>query len=428
MSDKTDYDVLIIGGGLVGASLACALSELPLRVAVVEARAWDDNAQPSFDARSVALAYTSKQVFSALSLWPAIEALGVAPIRNIHVSDRGHPGLTHLRARDYQLDALGYVVETRVLGQVLWEAMAAKDQVDVLCPAQLEDVRLHTDHAQVDVIQNKRQQTLTSRLLVAADGGDSQVRKILGVGAFKLRYEQCAVIANIRMDHAHGDTAFERFTDNGPLALLPLRLSLVTDEAGAAGDCDYSLVWTQTRQQSEHTMGLSDEDFRTALQERVGPRAGRIVQIGKREVYPLGLMRSREQIRARLAIIGNAAHTLHPVAGQGFNLGLRDVAALAHVLADAVEQQHDPGSMPVLQYYAAWRRRDQLQVGLLTDSLVRLFSNNSLPLVMARNMGMLALDILPPLKRAVARQAMGFVGRLPRLARGLSLKESGFGQ
>ena len=423
-NDNTDFDVLIIGGGLVGASLACALRELPLRVGVVEAHTWDDTTQPSFDARSVALAYSSKDVFAAMSLWPAIEALGAAPIRHIHVSDRGHPGLTRLHAEDYRLDALGYVVETRVLGKVLWEAMASADNIDLVCPAQLNRVHLADTDAQIEIEQDSHPRVLTSRLLVAADGGHSRVRDLLGIRSFTLGYDQCAVIANLSMDQSHGFTAYERFTESGPLALLPLQLSSQHgSESNNTASGDYSLVWTQPASRCEATLALSDEAFIAALQSGLGDRAGQITHVGKRDVYPLTLMRSREQVRTRLAIVGNAAHTLHPVAGQGFNLGLRDVAALSQVVADAVWSKQDLGSLAVLNRYADWRRRDQLQVGLITDGLVRVFSNKSLPLVMARNLGMIAVDVVPPLKRMLARHAMGFVGRMPRLTRGLPLHE-----
>ena len=417
---RPDYDVLIIGGGLVGASLACALRGLPLRVGVVEARPLEDGAQPSFDARSLALAWGSRRIFEALGLWEAVAARGAAPIRRIRVTDRGRFGTTRLEAARHGVEAFGYVVESRVLGAVLGPALAAAANVDHHCPAEVTGVALEGGLARVAVETPGGARELSARLLVAADGTRSRVRELCGVGTVRLDYRQSAVIANIRTSEPHGDTAHERFTPCGPLALLPLAL------AGAGADgrrldtgCEWSLVWTHPPEEATRLAALDEAGFLAALQPVLPKEAGEVLAAGTRHVYPLGMVQARAQVRPRLAIIGNAAHTLHPVAGQGFNLGLRDVAALAEVLAAAAGTGADPGAGAVLERYARWRRRDRLQVSAFTDALVRVFSNDRLPVAAARNAGLLALDLLPPLKNVLARHAMGLAGRLPRMVMGL---------
>ena len=421
MIDKnnTDFDLIIIGGGLVGASLACALSQPQpkLSIAVVEAfpfKSDDSEYQPAFDARSVALSYTSKQVFEGIGLWPSLNKLGVAAIKKIHVSDRGHAGITRLNAEDENVEALGYVVETRVIGKALFDVLNKQKNITLIAPAKVKDFETNTDFANVRIEEDGEDKTLTAKLLVAADGGDSIVRRLSGVRIKQRNYEQCAVIANVATDKAHNNRAFERFTDSGPLAMLPM--AATTNEANR-----YSLVWTINRLDQEKVMSWDDETFLLRLKERFGNRAGQFIQVSERHAYPLSLMRTPEHVRERLAIIGNAAHTVHPVAGQGFNLGLRDVAALSQVIVDALNQKQDIGSLSVLKKYADWRRRDHIQTSMATDGLIRVFSNNFLPLAALRNLGLLVVDVVPPLKKVLARHAMGFVGKLPRLGRGLKL-------
>ena len=424
MIDKnnTDFDLIIIGGGLVGASLACALANSSLRIAIIEAFPFkpdDTEYQPAFDARSVALSYTSKQVFDGIGLWKLINKLGVAAIKKIHVSDRGHAGVTRLNASDENVDALGYVVETRVIGKALFESLAKQKNVTVIAPAKLKnfDLTAECTSANIEVsnydnlVENK---TLTAKLLVAADGDNSFVRRLSGVRIKQRNYEQSAVIANVSVDKAHNNQAFERFTDSGPLALLPM--AATNNEAHR-----FSLVWTINSTEQEEIMSWDDEMFLRKLKERFGERAGQFIHVSKRHTYPLSLMRAQEHVRERMAIIGNAAHTLHPVAGQGFNLGLRDVAALSQVLNDAVLENKDIGDLTILNTYADWRRRDHIQTAMATDGLVRIFSNNFLPLAALRNLGLIVVDLIPPLKKVFARHAMGFVGKLPRLGRGLKL-------
>ena len=255
--------------------------------------------------------------------------------------------------------------------------------------------------------------TADTTTVVAADGGDSPVRQRLGFRAREWSYGQTAVIANITPGRPHQGVAYERFTDTGPLALLPM----------TEGRC--SLVWTQRDAEVEALLALDDQAFLRALQARFGQRLGRFARVGRRASYPLRQLLVSDSVRPRLALIGNAAHTLHPVAGQGFNLGLRDVAVLAELLVEQARAGGDPGAMPLLARYRDWRRPDQNALALVTDGLVRLFSNPLLPLRLGRNLGLLGFDLLPPLKQAGARRFMGLGGRLPRLARGLPLVAGG---
>ena len=414
---KTDFDLIIIGGGLVGASLACALAESSLRIAIIEAfpfKSDDAEFQPAFDARSVALSYTSKQVFEGMGLWSSINQLGVAAIKKIHVSDRGHAGVTRLNAEDEDVEALGYVVETRVIGKALFTELNKHKNITLIAPAKLKNFNLLPEHAEVIIEQEGESKTLTAQLLVAADGGDSVVRRLSGVRIKQRNYEQSAIIANIATDRPHHNQAYERFTDSGPLALLPM--AATKDEKNR-----YSLVWTINSEDKEMMMNWDDETFLEKLKQRFGERAGQFINVSRRHVYPLSLMRAQEHVRERLAIIGNAAHTLHPVAGQGFNLGLRDVAALSQVITDTLRENKDIGSLAALDIYADWRKRDHIQTAMATDSIVRIFSNNFLPLAALRNLGLLVVDLVPPLKKVFARHAMGFVGKMPRLGRGLKL-------
>ncbi|VAX11745.1 2-polyprenyl-6-methoxyphenol hydroxylase [hydrothermal vent metagenome] len=412
-----EYDILIVGGGMVGASLAAALSQVAdtsLRITVVESSPFDSSAQPSFDARTVALSDSSKVIFQTLGLWDEMLALGVMPIKRIHVSDRGHLGSTHLDAHQQGVAALGYVVETRVMGKVLTRYINKSKNIDLICPATLEQFESTAESATVSISREGRLESLQAKLVVAADGGESQLRKLAGIKTLDMNYGQMALIANVSCDRPHQHIAYERFTDSGPMALLPS-----CDPDGS--EQSYALVWTEKPEQAEKIAALDEQAFLLRLQQRFGGRAGKFIKAGSRCVYPLKFQQARESVRPRLAIIGNAAHSLHPVSGQGFNLGLRDAAVLAQVIVDAQRKREDPGKLDNLQDYARWRRRDQWQTALSTDSLVRIFSNRFPPLALVRNIGLLALDILPPLKKRLARHAMGYIGKQPRLSRGLPL-------
>jgi 2-octaprenyl-6-methoxyphenol hydroxylase len=401
------FDLLIIGGGMVGASLACALGNQPLRVGVIEAIPFRSESQPSYDDRSIALAYGARKIFEGMGLWQQVQKI-VTPIKKIHVSDRGHFGATRMDAAREGYPALGYVVENRHIGQLFANTLASLPNVELICPAKLQNFTINADEAEVVIERDGKIETLSTKLIVGADGGRSVVRQLAGIDHTSDDYNQNAVIANVTPGKDHQNIAYERFTDNGPLALLPM----------SEGRC--SLVWTVDRDNIETVMAWDDKTFLTQLQQRFGMRLGTLQKVGRRNAYPLALVRAVEHIRPRLALIGNAAHVLHPIAGQGFNLGIRDVAALAQVIVEAKEQ--DIGAIAVLNQYDAWRKHDQDCVTSLTDGLVRIFSNQITPLVIGRNSGLLAMDMIPPVKRMLMRQTMGLAGKLPKLARGIPLR------
>ena len=409
MSQTADYDVLIIGAGMVGSSLACALGGSPLRVALVEAKAPPTSTQHGFDGRSLALSYGSRRIFQGLGLWQSIRP-EAEPIVRIHISDRGRFAAARLLASDHGVEALGYVAEIGALSAAVGRAARRHANVELLCPAAMEAVTFHPDGVDVHIRAGEDLRTVRTRLVVAADGADSGVRSHLGINARRWDYGQSALIANVEVSRPHGGTAYERFTDSGPMALLPLR--------GKDGLQRCALVWTMAPADAERALEWDEQEFRNRLQERFGFRAGRFGRIGRRQAHPLFLVRAQQQVHERLALIGNAAHTLHPVAGQGFNLGLRDVAALAELLVAAPD---DTGAPAVLERYAAWRRSDQRTVIAFTDLLARTFTNPLRPVQLARDLALLAVDLLPPLKHQLERRTMGLAGRLPRLARGLPL-------
>jgi len=405
---KDNFDILIIGGGLVGASLAVALRASSLRLGVIEAVPLVASSQPSYDDRTLALAYGSKRIFESVGVWNEI-APDATPIERIHISDRGHFGITRLSAAEAGLPALGYVVANRALGAALLKMLHGSKQIDWLCPAEMQEIKLTPESASVTVRHNDVSKTLTTRLVIAADGAHSAVRAAMGIEAQRTEYRQSAIVTTVTAGEPHGNTAYERFTDTGPLALLPLT------------DNRCSVVWSAKADEVPTITGWSDAEFLNHLQDRFGDRLGTFTRPGKRTAYPLALTRVQEQVRERLALIGNAAHTVHPVAGQGFNLGLRDVAALAEILTDAGRVREDIGSLTVLRRYADWRKRDNQVTAGFTNGLIRIFSNNAFPLTLARNASLIAVDLLPWVKRRLVRVTSGLAGRLPRLARGLPL-------
>ncbi len=402
------YDLIIVGGGMVGASLVRALSRLGLQIAVVEMTPPSAPRQPSYDDRAIALSHGSCRIFQSIGVWERLRQ-GAEPIRHIHVSDRGRFGFARLDAAQQGVDALGYVVTGQWLGQVLFQGLEQLPGVTLYCPARLTGVRVEAGGVAVD-LEQQQELTLRGRLLVAADGAHSPVRRQLGIATREWGYGQCAVISNLTPERPRAATAFERFTDQGPMAMLPL--------PGGR----YGMVWTVPEEQLDAVLGLDDEAFLDSVQQRFGDRLGRFLRCGRRASYPLKLMQAREPVRERVAIIGNAAHSVHPITGQGFNLGLRDVAALAEVVAGAHRAGQDVGALDSLRHYVRWRGSDQQRVAMLTDGLVRLFCNPLPPVRMLRDLGMLALDLAPPLKRLLGRQFMGLQGPLPRLARGLPLE------
>jgi 2-octaprenyl-6-methoxyphenol hydroxylase len=417
----SDYDLIIVGGGLVGGSLASALRQSGLKVCSIEAVSADAASQPSYDERVIALAWGSRRILEGIGLWGQI-APGAEAIHQVHVSERGGFGFAHLDRAEQGVEALGYVAPARLLGKAIRGALAEEERVspdgggiDQLCPARLLGLRIQPDGVDLEVSLAGASRTLRARLLVAADGGDSFVRRRLGLSVRERYYGHDAVITTVTPDRPRPNTAYERFTDTGPLAMLPMT------------EGRWSVVWTAREADTQTLLRLSDAAFLARLQDRFGYRLGGLTRLGRRVSYPLRQVMAREPVGDRLVLIGNAAHTLHPVAGQGFNLGLRDVAALAEVLVGAARAGSDPGGTAVLDSYRRQRARDQANAALVTDTLARLFVNPWAPLRIARDLGLVGLDLVPGARRALARRFMGIStdggGRQARLSRGLSLDQ-----
>lgn len=413
MSAPSEYDVVIAGGGLVGASLALALAPLGLRVALVEASVpATEGSHASFDERTTALSNGSRRTFAALGVWPLIER-DATPIKQIHVSNRGRFGFARLSAQDEGVVALGYVVTNRALGQALWRRLA-EERIEVIAPARVTGMQLVEHSCEVICEQpNAGTRALQARLAVAADGAQSALREAAGIASSQRSYEQVAITTNVLTQRFHEHTAYERFTPDGLIAMLPI----------GEGRC--GLVWAVSPERSAQLLALPDAEFLTQLQDAFGFRLGRLLRVGAPATYSLALTRSEACTAPRLAIIGNAAQSMHPIAGQGFNLGLRDAAALAEVLAEGraeFGEALDAGDGLLLERYRGWREADQSGIIRFTDGLVRTFSLPLGPLSFVRDIGLLTFDLIPSAKHALSQLSLGAAGRVPRLSRGAPLE------
>lgn len=396
---------------MTGCCLALALAPLGLRVAMIEAVGREEPGQPSFDERSTALSRSSQKMFDAMELWPDIVAASVA-IKSIHVSDRGSFGFSHIDASEQGVEALGYVVINRVLGDVLQRALAELDRVDVFCPARITAIEMKEQGIRVNAEEPGGQRhELSGSLLVGADGVHSTVRQLLGIPASHRDYGQSAITGNLVPEIHPDGRAWERFTPAGPLALLPLQ----GDRA--------AFIWTLSSREAEEVMQLADQDFLQRLQEEFGWRLGALKKVGQRKSYPLALTQAARSTASRTVLIGNAANGIHPVAAQGFNLGMRDVAALCDCIANAMAEADSSsiGSEGMLRAYAEWRRADHTKVLHFTDGIVRLFGSPLAPIRVLRALGMLGFDLIPGIRNLFARHTMGLAGRLPSLSRGVAL-------
>lgn len=402
-------DIVIAGGGLVGASLAAALADTGITIAVVEAVALDSDDQPSYDERMVALTWPSRRIFEGLGVWSRIDTAEASPIHSIHVSDRGHFGMTRLSVADLKGDgrakALGYLVATRVIGKALYERLDGYSNVQRLCPSKVVGATVAGDTVVVETDQTR----IDARLLVIADGGRSQLAESAGMQSRVRNYRQQALVSVVSCDRPHEQCAYERFTDSGPFALLP-----------ASGN-RFACAWTVEPDHAQQLCDATEDEFLEHMQHTFGQRAGRFTTVGRRQLYPLSLSTLTSPVAPRTVAIGNAAHTVHPVAGQGFNLGLRDVAQLAEMIFDDLAETNDPGNSSLLRNYAAARRADTQTVTRLTDGLIRGFSSQILPVAAFRSGGLSLLNIAPALRRRLLNVTMGMRAKSGRLALGLPL-------
>jgi len=404
------YDVAIIGGGLVGASLACALAPFGLKVALIEAVAFRAASQPSYDDRTLALSASSCGILQGLGIWGSLESNTTA-IREIQVREYQRPGRVVMKPDELGLDRFGHVVEARVFGAAIMERLPQLDRLDFLCPAAVTGISVDDDIATIEFTGEDGDQRIEASLLVGADGANSFIRESLGIETEKYDYRQTAVICNITPEQDHRGRAFECFTPTGPFAVMP----------HVNGRC--GLIWCVSPDQAEKVMAMPEPEFLKEAQLRFGNHLGNFVKMGQRSSYPLRLVRALEDVRPRAVILGNAAHAIHPIGAQGFNLGLRDVAVLAELLWEETSKgaAADVGNMDLLNRYSNWRERDHSGTIAYSDGLARLFSNPSPVAATVRTVGLLAHAFIPSLRRQMAVRAMGYRGRIPRLARGESL-------
>ena len=403
INNDQHYDVAIIGGGCVGGTLACALAQEGLRVAVIEAheaqRMWPVG---SVDIRVFAITRASERIFRAIDCWEAIERGGVSPFRDMRVWDASGPGAIHFDCAELGEPTLGYIIEQRVIQAALNARMEMLPTLTRLCPAELGAFELAGDAMRITLADG---QQLRARLLVGADGAASRVRGMADIAVEVRDYQQEAVVAVVTTEQSHQETAWQRFLPTGPLAFLPLR------------DGRSSIVWSTTPQQAAELCALDAPEFLERLSAAFDQRLGRVTAVEERARFPLRRLHAKHYIAERLALVGDAAHVIHPLAGQGVNLGLLDAATLAEVVLDAHATGRDYGLYSNLRRYERWRHGDNRVMQRAMDGFKELFGASAPPLRLLRNTGLGMVDRMGPLKQLLSRHAMGLAGDLPRLAR-----------
>ena len=398
---QQDYDLVIAGGGLAGNCLALALKDTGLRIAIVEANTREQlHTSPAGD-RALALAAGTVMMLETLGIWQGISHAATA-IKQIHISDRGHFGKTRLSAQKEHVDALGYVITARDI-ETHVANLVSEAAIELISPARVVGLMSGDQEICISLKQGNESLNVSAGLLVGADGGLSSVRKLLDIAQHMTEYGQTALVTTVKSTIPNKNTAFERFTASGPLALLPV----------AKNHC--AVVWTRTDEDAKALMLGSEADFLAELQQCFGFKLGDLSLTAPRRAFPLSLIRAEKMVAGRAVIIGNAVHQLHPVAGQGFNLGLRDVVNLAEMLITQHEQNKDIGAADFLKKYAISRKKDHDRTIGFTDAVVKIFSNEWLALAAARNIGLALLDHIPAAKTLLTRHAMGLAGHIPRL-------------
>ena len=407
MSEQPDFDLVIVGGGMVGATLACALADSPLRIALVEARApapgWSAD---RFDLRVSAVTRASEAILRHVGAWEGIAGRRLAPFDDMRVWDaRG--GRIHFDSAAVGETTLGYIIENSAIQDALDERLAAADNVERRAPVQCSELILEAQQARLVLAEGGE---LRTRLVVGADGANSWVREQAGIECRGWSYEQQGVVATVKPARHHQDTAWQRFLPGGPLAFLPL----------PDGYC--SIVWSTDT--PNRLLEMDDAAFKKALGEAFDHTLGTIEWVSPRAAFPLRLQHAVDYTRPRLALIGDAAHTIHPLAGQGVNLGFLDAAALAELLIDQAKARGDLGSHKLLRRYERWRKTDNVAMMTAMDGFQRLFGQAPLPIRLLRNAGLSLADHSGPLKQRIIKHAMGLRGDLPRMARGGQVRSS----
>ena len=400
---KGEFDLLVVGAGVVGAALAVALRDSGLRIAVLDAREpprFDPDAE--WDLRVFALSPASKRLLDAHGAWQNIPDERICTYTAMHVWDAGGRGHIHFDCAEIGETALGHIVEGRVLQQALWQQLQYAKNVTAIYPAEPEALHFGAEQATLTLKGGRR---LQARLVVAADGADSAVRKLADIPTVAAAYGQRAIVAHLRTEKPHGNIARQRFLPTGPIALLPL------------ADGRVSIVWSLDEARAKEVLALDDKRFCAAVTEASAQVLGKVTATTRRAAFPLRRLRVREYVRASLALIGDAAHAVHPLAGQGMNLGLRDAAVLSAVIQDARARERDIGDLAVLRRYERARKGDNLAMITALDGFKRLFGNQIPPVTLLRNAGLSAVNRFTPLKSAFMRHAMGLNAELPRLTR-----------
>ena len=395
-------EVLVIGGGMVGGILACALDGAGIAAVVVDRQAPSTVLDPAFDGRASAIALASQRALTALDLWPALSA-NAAPILDIRVSEGESLLFLHFDHKALGGTPFGYMVENRMLRRALHQRLPDLASVGYVAPAELVSLDLGATGVEAALADGR---TIRARLAVGADGRNSWARRQAGIRVTRWSYDQVGVVCAVAHERPHRNVAHERFLPAGPFAILPLKNNRS------------SIVWTERADLAPAIMALDDSGFEAELSLRFGDFLGTVNLVGGRWSHALSLQFAASLIARRLALVGDAAHGMHPIAGQGLNMGIRDVAALVEVLCDARRLGLDLGEAGVLDRYQRWRRFDSALMLAATDGLNRLFSNTVEPLRLIRDTGLAIVHRLPALKRIFARQAMGLAGDLPRLLKG----------
>lgn len=400
------YDIIIVGGGIVGSIAACGLAQSGLQVALIEAQS---KSFASTRGQAYSINLLSAQVFQDLGLWDTIRPY-IEAYRAVNLSDGDYSKVVHFSPRDLQsktfnTDTIGYVAEHRVLLDALQTSLCNTSNLDWICPATVTETRWSVDRAIVTVDIQGQSQTLHARLIVGADGSNSPLRTAAKIRTIGWQYWQSCIVAFVKPEIPHHQVAHERFQPDGPFAILPLPNGLCR------------IVWTAPKSEADRVIQLDTAAFMTELRQRFGDHLGHLTLVGEPSVFPVKLLHSFRYVQPRLALIGDAAHCCHPVGGQGINLGIRDAAALCETVAQAVNQQEDFAMLPVLRRYERWRIWENLLVLGLTDTLTRLFSNQILPIVFLRRISLWILEDVQPVKSLVLRLMQGLTGRAPRIPR-----------
>jgi 2-octaprenyl-6-methoxyphenol hydroxylase len=400
LGDRVDCDLVIVGGGIVGATLACALKDLGLKTIIIEAKPL---AVAASKRQAYSLSLLSSQILTGIGVWQQIVPK-IGKYRHIRLSDANYSGIVKFETEDIKTDFLGYVAEHNVVLTALQEAIATRADVSWLCPAEVIGVEYQDSFAAIEVEVEGKKRLVKTKLVVGADGARSLIRNLAGIKTQGWKYWQSCVAFTIQHEAPQNDTAFERFWSTGPMGVLPL----------PGNRCQ--IVWTAPHEQAKALQKLDEQEFLQKLEERTGGLLGKLQLVSDRYLFPVQLMQCDRYVKSRLALVGDAAHCCHPVGGQGLNLGIRDAAALAQIIQEACQQGEDIGDLKILKRYERWRKRENLIILGFTDFLDRVFSNNWLPIVAMRRFGLWLLEHLTPLKIFALKLMTGLKGRTPKLA------------